>query len=137
MHTKEQREIVNQISARLSALGLAAVALGRHEYDVLLGGLDLLRRMTIDLMLEENAVPPAKRDGALKRYPFLTPAQRADLQSIPPAGADRASLIAAHEAMTRIFLPRAKTLCTRTDALWPSAFETATRAYLKSAKVAI
>jgi predicted nucleotidyltransferase len=114
----------------LRVLGLSSVALGRGEYDVLLSGLDLLRRMTIDLMLEENAVPPARRGGALKRNPFLSDAQRADLAQIPAAGADRRSLMAAHEAIARIFLARAKTLCTRTGAAWPDRFERATRTHL-------
>lgn len=121
----------------LRVLGLSAVGLGRGEYDVLLQGLDHLRRMTIDLMLEENAVPPAKRGGALKRYPFLTTAQRADLGSIPAAGADRAGIVAANEAFARIFLPRAKALCTRTGADWPQLFETATRDYLRRAGVEV
>lgn len=119
----------------LRVLGLGAVGLGRGEYDVLLHGLDHLRRMTIDLMLEENAVPPAKRGGALKRYPFLTPAQRADLASIPAAGADRDSIVAAHKAIARVFIPRAKALCTRTVVEWPEAFETATLKHLARAGV--
>jgi predicted nucleotidyltransferase len=121
----------------LRVLGLSVVGLGRAEYDVLLNGLDHLRRMTLDLMLEENGVPPAKRGGALKRYPFLTAAQRADLASIPAAGADRASIVAANEAFARVFLPRAKALSAKTGAAWPDAFEAATRAYLARAGVAI
>lgn len=121
----------------LRVLGLSAVGLGRGEYDVLLSGLDHLRRMAIDLMMEENAIPPARRGGALKRYPFLTADQRADLASIPPTGADPASVIVANEAFSLIFLPRAKALCTRIGAAWPEAFETATREYLKRAGVEI
>jgi predicted nucleotidyltransferase len=115
----------------LRVLGLSAVGLGRREYDVMLNGIDLLRRMTIDLMLEENAVSPSKRGGVLKRNPFLTQEQRADLVSVPAAGADGTGIVAALEAIARIFLARAKALCTRTGAAWPDAFERATRAHLK------
>jgi hypothetical protein len=115
----------------LRVAGLSAVALGRGEYDVGLNGVDLLRRMTIDLMLEANAVPPAQRGGALKRAPFLAAEQRAALAAVPAAGADRAGIVAATEAFARIFLPRAKALCEATGAAWPARFEAATRAYLK------
>jgi predicted nucleotidyltransferase len=121
----------------LRVLGLSAVGLGRGEFDVLLSGLDHLRRMTIDVMLEENAVPPAKRGGALNRYPFLNAEQRAALASIPPAGADRISIVAAHEAFARIFIPRAKALSTRIGAAWPQAFEEATRVSLNRAGVRV
>ena len=104
---------------------------------MLLSGLDHLRRMTIDLMMEENAVPPARRGGVLKRYPFLRADQRAGLTSIPAAGADRDSVIAAYENFARVFIPRAKALCTRIGAPWPETFEIATRAYLNSAGVQI
>lgn len=116
--------IVNEF---LRVLGLTHVAAGRQEWEVLLSGLELLRRLTFDLMLEENAVPPTRRGGALHRNPLLTAEQRAEFASLPAAGPDGASTLQAIEAIARLFLPRAKRLATETGATWPEAFEEATR----------
>ena len=114
-------------------LGLAPVALGRGEYEVCLSGVDQLRRMTIDLMLEENAVPPARRGGALRRNPLLTEEQRRALAAIPPQSADRASLLAVNAAFVAVFLPRARRLAAQVGAAWPEALEAATRRRLREA----
>src|ERR1051325_4949011 len=44
---------------------LAPLGIGRKEYIVALSGIELLRRMTVDLMLEENGVGQNQRGGAL------------------------------------------------------------------------
>src|SRR6185295_5175483 len=93
----------------------------------------LLRRMLIDLMLEKNGLSPAMRGGALHLNDLLTPAQRQALEALPPVRADRASLLAADKALWRLFEPLAKELCTRSGAVWPSAFEGATRGHLARA----
>jgi predicted nucleotidyltransferase len=111
----------------LRVLGLAHVAVGRREWEVALSGIELLRRLTFDLMLEENAVHPAKRGGALYRNPLLTDEQRAEFASLPAAGPGRASIIQGNEAIARIFLPRAKRLAADIGMTWPAAFEEATR----------
>lgn len=122
--------IVNEF---LRVLGLTHVAVGRHEWEVALSGVDLLRRLTYDLMLEENAVHPKRRGGALHRNPFLTPEQRAAFASLPPVGPDRASIIAGNEAIAHVFLPRAKRLAADVGMVWPTAFEDATRRKLLQA----
>jgi hypothetical protein len=116
----------------LRVLGLLVVTLGREEYMLGLSGLEILRRLTVDLMLEENGVGPADRGGALHRNPFLTAEQRAELASLPPAVADRQGLIAANQMLSAIFLPRARRIAADVGATWPAAFEAATRRHLEA-----
>ena len=111
----------------LRVLGLAVVVVGREEYELGLSGVDLLRRMTLDLMLEENDVAPWNRGGALRRNPLLTDEQRLALSSIPPQSATRESMIRASEAFAAIFLPRARRLALHVGMTWPADLEEATR----------
>jgi predicted nucleotidyltransferase len=122
-------ELANEF---LRVLGLSVGALGRREHQLALTGIDILRRLTLDLMLEENGVSPAARGGALRRRPFLTDDQRAELAALPPLSADDASVNASNRAFARIFLPRARRLASRVGATWPEAFEEATRRRLKA-----
>jgi len=115
----------------LRVLGLSPGALGREEYELGLRGVDLLRGMTLDLMLEENGISPAKRGGALRWRPFLTADQLEDLATIPPQAAERRDLIEANRAIAAIFLPRARRLAATVGMAWPTAFEDATRRNLK------
>ncbi len=116
----------------LRILGLTVVVVGREEYALALSGIEHLRRMTFDLMLEENAVPPWKRGGALHRNPLLTAEQRAELLSLPPLVAKRDSVLDGHRAFAEIFLPRAKRLATRIGMSWPTDFENSTSRYLET-----
>jgi len=110
----------------------APLGIGRKEYIVALSGIELLRRMTVDLMLEENGVGPQQRGGALRLNPFLTAAQIQLLQSLPAVAAERDSLLRCQKAIANIFVPRAKALAARIGMEWPSALEEASRAHLKS-----
>jgi hypothetical protein len=94
-------------------------------------GVELLQRTTVDLMLEENRIPPAARGGALHRNPFLTDAQRAEVEGGPPLSATHDSVLAANRYIASIFLPRAKRLAAEIGAVWPAAFEAATRRSLQ------
>jgi hypothetical protein len=82
-------------------------------------------------MLEENGVGPAQRGGALRRNPFLTADQRAELAAIPPISAERRSVLAANRVLAAIFLPRARRLAESIGMAWPTEFEDATRRNLK------
>src|SRR5580704_6663237 len=115
----------------LRVLGLSVGAMGREEYQLALNGIDLLRRMTMDLMLEENGVSPARRGGALHRNPFLTAEQRAELAALPPLSANRASLIETNGAFAAIFLPRSRRVAAQIGMTWPKDFEAATRRHLE------
>lgn len=111
---------------------LAPLGIGRKEYIVALSGIELLRRMTVDLMLEENGIGPQQRGGALRLNPFLTPEQIELLESLPAVAAERDSLLRCQKAIASIFVPRAKALAARIGMEWPSALEDASRAHLKS-----
>jgi predicted nucleotidyltransferase len=117
----------------LRVLGLAPVVLGRGDHVVMLSGIDNLRRLATDLMLEENGIGPWDRGGALKRRALLTAEQYAELESLPPLSAEPASLKAGHEALAAIFLPRAKRLCAEAGVEWPQRLENETRAHLAQA----
>jgi hypothetical protein len=113
-------------------LALAPVGIGRGEFLVSLSGVELLRRMTIDLMLEENGVGPADRGGALHVNTLLTDEQRRELEALPPVAASRDSLVAADKALATIFLPRARALARKIGMAWPEALEAAARRHLRA-----
>lgn len=125
------------ISEFLRVLGLAPVALGRGEYALAMQGVQLLRGLTIDLMLEQNGVSQLDRGGALKRFPLLTGEQRQELLGPPPLTPERASVIANHACLARNFLPRAKRLAEDVGAEWPAAFEQGTLAHLRKFGISI
>ena len=112
-------------------LGLLVVCLGREEYLLGLAGAELLRGLTIDLMLEENGVGPVERGGALRRNPLLTADQRRELEALAPVAATRAGLLAANAQQAAIFLPRARRLAGQIGMTWPSVLEAATRRHLR------
>jgi len=116
----------------LRVAGLASVAFGRQEWILALSGLQILRGLTLDLMLEENGVGPAERGGALRRNPFLSEEQRRALEQLAPVAANRESLLAANLEIAAVFLPRARRLAARIGAEWPTAFEDATRRHLQA-----
>ena len=124
-------DLLKLVQEFLRVLGLLVGAMGREEYELSLAGLALLRGMTMDLMLAENDVSPARRGGALHRNPLLTAEQRAALASLPPQSASRESAIESNRALAAIFLPRARRLAARVSMAWPEALEAATRRNLK------
>jgi predicted nucleotidyltransferase len=124
-------QLLTLVNEFLRVLGLLVVGTGRKEYVLGLTGVDLLRQMTFELMLEENGIGPADRGGALHRWPLLTPEQQDELGALAPVVADHDGIVAADAALARIFLPRARRLAQRIGMVWPEAFETATRRHLK------
>jgi len=115
----------------LRILGLLVVGIGREEYLLGLTGADILRRLTIDLMLEENGVGPTERGGALHRNPLLTHGQRSELDALTPVAANRAGVIAANAELAAIFLPRARRLANQIGMTWPSILEASTKRHLR------
>jgi hypothetical protein len=113
-------------------LGLLVVGSSREEYFLGLTGVDLLRQMTFELMLEENGCGPEDRGGALHRWPLLTQDQHDELRALAPVAADRDGVIATDVALARIFLPRARRLGRKVGMVWPQAFEAATRRHLQA-----
>ena len=114
----------------LRILGLSAVAVGRHEWVLALSGADILRRLTIDLMLEENGVGPIERGGALRRRSLLTAEQVGALEALTPITADLDGVMTSHRELAAVFLPRARALAQGVGAEWPSQFEEATKRHL-------
>src|SRR6185437_12825929 len=100
--------LLNLVNEFLRVLGLLPVGAGREEWTLGLTGVDLLRRMTVDLMLEENGISPARRGGALHRNPLLTAEQREALENLAPQSATRESIFEANREFAAIFLPRAR-----------------------------
>jgi len=109
--------------------GLLAVADGRGEYLLSVAGVDLLRMMLFNLLSEE--VERADKGGMLAWKRRLSDEQLDLLAAIPAAAPTRQSIIDAHIACARAFLPRARRLAERYDIEWPEAFEDATWRHLE------
>jgi hypothetical protein len=111
-------------------LGLAPVAVGRQEWISGVEGVALLRRMTIDLMVEANGLGH-ERGGVKRLNPLLTPDQQGALEASLAVGPSRTSLLGATLALAQLFLPLARRLVAERGGEWPQAFEDATWAWLK------
>jgi predicted nucleotidyltransferase len=120
-------ELVNEF---IRVLGLLPVALGREEYVLAEDGIGLLRRMTIELMIEQNRIAPLARGGALHLRRLLTPEQHDLLSALPPVSATRDSALTGHQALAKLFLPLARELAAQSGADWPTAFELVTRRHV-------
>lgn len=129
-HRIDPTELSRTIAEFWRVLGLSVVGVGRQEWIVSLSGQEMLRRMVLDLMLDENGVGTADRGGALRRNPLLTPAQRAEFATLPPVTVDREGILAGNAALAALFLPRARRLAAVVGADWPDRLEAATRAHL-------
>jgi hypothetical protein len=119
------KRIESLVTEFLRILSLAPVAVGRQEWVVMQDGVGHLRRLLIELMLEENGIGPAERGGAKKLYPFLTAEQIAELEALVPPRAIEAELIAANRDLRDRFLPRARRVAADRGATWPADWEAA------------
>lgn len=117
------------INEFLRVFGLLAVADGRGEYLLSVAGVDLLRMMLFNLLSEE--VERADKGGMLAWKRRLSEEQLGLLASIPPAAPTRQSIIDAHIACARAFLPRARRMAEQWNIEWPQAFEDATWRHLE------
>jgi hypothetical protein len=126
----EAPTVLRLVNEFLRVLGLVVGCVGREEYLLGLAGADVLRRLTMDLMLEENEVGPTERGGAGRRNPLLTPDQRSELAALAPITADHSGIIAANVELAAIFLPRARRLAEKIGMEWPAVFEAATKRHL-------
>ncbi|MDP1618610.1 hypothetical protein [Phenylobacterium sp.] len=124
------RRVEALITEFLRVLSLAPVPVGRREWVVMQDGVGHLRRLLIELMLEENGFGPAERGGAKKLYPFLKPEQIAELEALVPPRADEVELLAANRDLRDRFLPRARRVAHAKGAAWPADWEAAVMAGL-------
>lgn len=125
-------KIVETAREFLRILGLLTVAVGRQEWLMSIEGLGLMRRMTIDLMVEANGRSHL-RGGVKRLNPFLTPQQRAALEAATSVPATREGAIEGSLALARLFLPLARRLVAERGGAWPDAWEAATRDHLRRA----
>ena len=128
--TAVARRVEGLVTEFLRILSLAPVAAGRREWVVMQDGVGHLRRLLIELMLEEIGVGPAERGGAKKLYPFLTADQIAELEALVPPRALEAELLAANRDLRNRFLARARRLVQASGAVWPADWEAAVMAGL-------
>lgn len=120
--------VLYQIEEFIRILGLMSVAVGRGDHVNGVTGLLHLRRLLTDLLIAETDVP--NRGGALHLNRLITQEQIGLLAALPVPEATRESVISAHLAYARAYLPRARRLAREWDVAWPEAFETATWAHL-------
>lgn len=125
----DPEKIEAMIREFLRILGLLHVVVGREEWAVSVTGTGMLRNHLIALMVEQLDLP--NPPGALHLKRLLSPEDMDLVTNLPVAEANRDSIVSANFAYARIFLPRARALAERVGAVWPEAFEAATRAKLK------
>ena len=115
----------DQVRLYLYFMGVTVTVIHRREWLALAQGAAGFRdSLLIPLMLAENGV--RKTDGAKRLNRYLTAEQIAALEAIPPVGGpDPDQLVAAHTAIAREYLTRARRLAAALDEPWPTALEQA------------
>ncbi len=117
------------INEFIRVLGLLSVGMGRSEYFLGTVGAGLLRDHLASLLVEETAIPDP--GGALHLSRLLSADQMQVLTSLPFPKPERTSIIEAHLATARAFMPRARSMAARLDIPWPQPFEEATLRHLR------
>lgn len=112
----------------LRVLGLLPVVIGRQECLIGVSGVELLRSMIIQLMLQD--VPVEDRGGALHLNRLLPADRRQALTGLPAVSATREAVITGHLACAAVFLPLARDLHRRCRLAWPQELEDALRRHL-------
>ncbi|NJM83064.1 MAG: nucleotidyltransferase domain-containing protein [Tabrizicola sp.] len=108
----------------IRVLGLLRVGTGREEYVLCIIGAGNLRDHLITLM---KAKAGTLGEGALHLSRSVAATDMATLHALPCPVPTRASVVEAHVALAKAFLPRARAAHDRHDIPWPDRFEAATR----------
>jgi hypothetical protein len=108
----------------IRVLGLLSVGMVRGEYFLGTVGAGLLRDHLSSLLVEETGIPDP--GGALHLSRLLSADQMQVLLSLPFPEPERKSIIEAHLATARAFMPRARAMAQKLDIPWPQPFEDAT-----------
>jgi hypothetical protein len=124
----DPRRIAGTISEFIRVLGLTHVADGRGEYELAVLGYSMLRRMMSEILVAEMGV--GDTGGILHLSRLIDPSRMTMLTDLPSPAANRDSVLAANNAVARVFFPRAKALAEKLGIEWPQPFEDATRAVL-------
>lgn len=131
-YTPTAATILKLVNEFLRMMGLLVVAVGREEWVNGQTGVDIVRRLTVDLLLEANGIGPAERGGALHLNVLLTPEQRVRLEKLDAVGPNKVDIVRANLQLAAIFLPLARRMAADAEVQWPEAFEAATAAHLHS-----
>ena len=83
------------------------------------------------LLADVEAAGATDKGGALHLSRILSPEQQRVLHALPAPLPKRESVVEAHLAAARAFLPLAQTLAAQLELPWPGAFEAATWRYLE------
>ncbi|MGL4319716.1 MAG: nucleotidyltransferase domain-containing protein [Paracoccaceae bacterium] len=129
-HAGVQRRVIWATEEFIRVLGLLPVALGRCEHVLATMGAGLLRDQLITLMKAEAGT---LGEGMLHLSRSVSADDMAVLMALPVAKPNRDSVIAAHLALARSFIPRVQAFYASRGMPWPAAFEAATRAHLARA----
>lgn len=129
----DQARLRYQFEEFIRILGLLRLAVGREEFITGVAGVFHLRNLLVELLIVETAAP--HRGGVLHLNRLLTDEQKALLVSLPPAIASRESMITAHLAYAKAYLPRARELALQYEIDWPEHFEKVTWALLNATLV--
>ena len=119
----------DDVTLFLYLLGNLAVTLGRGELLVAHGGVGALRDLLIRLMLSESGV--RKADGQKRVNPYLTPQQRAVLESLPTPAVRAGEIVAACLVTRDEFVVRARRLAADTGQEFPEVLLAATDEHLR------
>lgn len=120
-----------QVEEFIRIIGLLHLAAGREEYINGMLGVFHLRNLLVDLLIEETDAP--NRGGILHLNRLLSKEQQDILTSLPPAIPCRDTMISAHLAYAKAYLPRARLRAAHLGMEWPERFEAATWAQLSEA----
>ena len=121
----------HQVEEFIRIIGLLHLAAGREEYINGVLGVFHLRNLLVDLLIEETDAP--NRGGVLHLNRLISQEQRDLLTSLPPAIPNRDTMISAHLAYAKAYLPRARLRAAHLGMEWPERFEAATWARLGEA----
>jgi len=125
------KKFKQEVENFIRILGLLHLASGREEYINGVLGVSLLRKLLIDLLIEETDAPC--RGGVLHLNKLISDEQKDLLTFLPPAIPNRDSMISAHLAYAKAYLPRARQMAARLGMEWPERFEAATWVRLEKA----
>lgn len=122
-------EVLAWVEEFLRSLLLLSVVGPREEWlSAEAGSLWMLNLLT-KLMLAENG--EAGQGSALRMNRRLTEEQQGVLHRLPPLAPSRISVVAFQTALAGDFLPRARALCERLGAPYPTRFESTVRRRLR------
>ena len=107
----DPRRIAGTIDEFIRVLGLSHVADGRGEYELAVLGYSMLRRMMSEILTAEMG--KGDTGGILHLSRVIDPDRMAILTSLPSPVATRDSVLAANQAVARVFFPRAKALAAK------------------------